>query len=253
VRVGFLGMAEEEWSIANDNQPGAAPVDPIAFVRAVKAHRADFDFLIVFLHAGAEGYPYPSPQLQNLCRFLIEEGASLVLCQHSHCLGAFEQYQQGFILYGQGNLLFDYPSQGLAAHEGAWVELTLEPGQIPEVELHYFAQSVGGGGLSQLDPMRLDELTKAVQARSQEVLDRERVRQHWEAFCQERAFEILAGSLGHSSQWRRFTRRLKVLSWLYPRAALLTAWNIVRCPTHREMLLTAYSQWSVARRGQAQR
>ena len=37
---------------------------------------------------------------------MVKNGADLVLCQHSHCIGAYENYEGGHILYGQGNFQF---------------------------------------------------------------------------------------------------------------------------------------------------
>jgi len=38
---------------------------------------------------------------------MISSGADLVICQHSHCIGSYEKYGNGIIVYGQGNFLFD--------------------------------------------------------------------------------------------------------------------------------------------------
>ena len=38
---------------------------------------------------------------------MAEKGADLVICQHSHCIGAFENFNGSVIVYGQGNFLFD--------------------------------------------------------------------------------------------------------------------------------------------------
>ena len=37
---------------------------------------------------------------------MIKHGADVVLCQHSHCVGCYENYEGGHILYGQGNFYF---------------------------------------------------------------------------------------------------------------------------------------------------
>jgi len=42
-----------------------------------------------------------------VCHKIIEKGADLVVCQHSHCIGCEEKYLHGTIVYGQGNFLFD--------------------------------------------------------------------------------------------------------------------------------------------------
>ena len=37
---------------------------------------------------------------------MVRNGADIVLCQHSHCIGAYEQFEGCHILYGQGNFHF---------------------------------------------------------------------------------------------------------------------------------------------------
>lgn len=69
--------------------------------------RKKVDYVIVLYHGGKEHYRYPSPYLQKVCRRLVDKGADLVVCQHSHCIGCEEKYKSGTIVYGQGNFLFD--------------------------------------------------------------------------------------------------------------------------------------------------
>ena len=59
-------------------------------------------------HGGKEHYRYPSPLLQKVCRKIVDSGADVVVCQHSHCIGCEEHYKNGVIVYGQGNFIFDY-------------------------------------------------------------------------------------------------------------------------------------------------
>ena len=75
------------------------------------------------MHGGNEGYPYPSPRLMDTCRFLVEQGANAVICQHSHCVGCYEEYRGGHIVYGQGNLIFDASIPPPGWNEGVLVRL----------------------------------------------------------------------------------------------------------------------------------
>ena len=43
---------------------------------------------------------------------VIKNGADVVLCQHTHCIGAYEKYNDCHILYGQGNFHFVWPGEG---------------------------------------------------------------------------------------------------------------------------------------------
>ena len=39
---------------------------------------------------------------------MVQKGADLVVCQHSHCIGCYESYKGSTIIYGQGNFIFDH-------------------------------------------------------------------------------------------------------------------------------------------------
>lgn len=108
IKYGIYACAEHEFSIANESSPGANPFDPLETPDRISEIESDCDYLIVLYHGGKEHYRYPSPDLQKTCRKLVEKGADLVVCQHSHCIGCKEEYLTGQIIYGQGNFLFDH-------------------------------------------------------------------------------------------------------------------------------------------------
>ena len=107
VKVGVYACAENEFSIATGNQAGANPFDPLESLDHIVRLKSECDFVIVLHHGGKEHYRYPSPGLRKVCRKMAEKGADLIVCQHSHCIGAFEKYSDSMIVYGQGNFLFD--------------------------------------------------------------------------------------------------------------------------------------------------
>lgn len=105
--IGVYACAEHEFSIATRCAAGANPIDWLESPDHVASLKAVCDYVIVLYHGGKEHYRYPSPNLQRICRKLVEKGADLVVCQHSHCIGCEEKYLDGNIVYGQGNFLFD--------------------------------------------------------------------------------------------------------------------------------------------------
>ena len=105
-KYGVYACAEHEFSIASEKKPGANPFDPIESLDHIVTIKSQCDYLIVLYHGGKEQYRYPSPNLQRTCRKIIEKGADLVICQHSHCIGCKEEYRGRTIVYGQGNFLF---------------------------------------------------------------------------------------------------------------------------------------------------
>ena len=106
-RYGIYACAEHEFSIADEQKPGANPFDALESPDHVSQMKSQCDYAIVLYHGGKELYRYPSPMLQKTCRKLVENGADLVVCQHSHCIGCKEDYLHGTIIYGQGNFLFN--------------------------------------------------------------------------------------------------------------------------------------------------
>lgn len=106
-KIGIYACVEHEFTVATEKDSGANPIDLLETPDHILELKKQCDYVIVLYHGGKEQYRYPSPNLQKTCRKLVEKGADLVICQHSHCIGCKEEYLQGTIIYGQGNFLFD--------------------------------------------------------------------------------------------------------------------------------------------------
>lgn len=89
-KMGIYACAEHEFTIVSDVTAGANPFDPLNSLDHIAAAKRQCDYLIVLYHGGKEHYRYPSVQLQKTCRKIVEKGADLVVCQHSHCIGCEE-------------------------------------------------------------------------------------------------------------------------------------------------------------------
>lgn len=97
--IGVYAYAEHEFSIVTEYTAGANPIDLLETPDHIAALKAECDYVIVLYHGGKEYYRYPSPNLQKVCRKLVEKGADLVVCQHSHCIGCEEKIRVGVQLY----------------------------------------------------------------------------------------------------------------------------------------------------------
>jgi poly-gamma-glutamate synthesis protein (capsule biosynthesis protein) len=211
LRVGLLAMAEREWSIATGDGPGANPMDLIEFVRQMKEARRQLDFLVVLLHAGCEGYELPSPRLRQVCQFLVEEGANVVTCQHSHCVGAYETYLDQLIVYGQGNFIFDYESQGDKGREGILISLTASANKVEAFELLPFSQGGPKVGLVRMAPEAEMRFKQGLESRSLAMAQAGYVEACWEEYCQTRKLILLNEVLDHGRVLRRLNRNGAIL------------------------------------------
>ena len=237
LRLGIIAMAQSEFSIASEDSAGAAPLDAIDFIRHVRNARGNTDHVIVIVHGGNEYYPYPSPRLMQLCRFMIEEGASAVICQHSHCPGCYEEYDGGIIVYGQGNLLFDAQTEQSCWWQGFLIRLSLEPNAKPSMDIIPYTQSKAHVGAKRMDPEQETRFLRSLEERSTAISDRSFVLKEWAKYCdtQRNAY------YGRLCRFSHFLGRLGatgVVAKAFASCAdLPSIINVIRCEAHREALL----------------
>ena len=106
IKVSVIAVCEHEYSYALENRMGAREYDPYDTMDDIIDAKKESDYVIVIYHGGKEECRYPSPRLLKACRSMVKRGADVVLCQHSHCIGCYEKFLNGHILYGQGNFHF---------------------------------------------------------------------------------------------------------------------------------------------------
>jgi poly-gamma-glutamate capsule biosynthesis protein CapA/YwtB (metallophosphatase superfamily) len=238
LRIGFIGLAEHEFSIATPSRPGANPLDAINHLRNIREQKDSYDFLIALVHGGNEDYPFPSPRLQEVCRFLIEQGAGAVICQHSHCAGCYEQYQGGHIVYGQGNLLFDYPGQGREWIRGFLVQLQIDESRRAAMKLIPFVQSGADPGVKRMELEEGRAFLAEIQKRSEAIASDEFVREKWSEFCAKNSHSYMSKLLGYNRLFRFLNRNGLVVRHLYNKRAILKMLNLIQCEAHRDVLIT---------------
>lgn len=105
-KIAIIAVCEHEYSYALPDRIGAREYDPYDTNDDIAAARKNADLVIVMYHGGKELCRYPSPRLRKLCRSMVTHGADIVLCQHSHCIGCYEEVNGSHIVYGTGNFHF---------------------------------------------------------------------------------------------------------------------------------------------------
>lgn len=105
-KVCLIAVCEHEFSYALDDRMGSRPFDEYDTLEDIRKAKKENNRVIVLYHGGKEHCRYPSPRLLKTCRAMVRSGADVVLCQHTHCIGCYEEYNRGHILYGQGNFHF---------------------------------------------------------------------------------------------------------------------------------------------------
>ncbi len=235
LRIGFYACAEHEFSIAAFNGAGANPFDPLESLDHVSDLKKRCDYVTVLYHGGRELYRYPSPDLQVICRKLAEKGADLILCQHSHCIGAFEQYQGSMIVYGQGNFLFDY-------EENEFTRTAL----LIDVEFTATEMMVGflplikqGNVVRMADNPSAAEILASFRQRSEQILDEALVQSQYDDLALEKLNGYLAAFMGNSLLFRVMNKLSghRLTSFMYSPLSLTRLRNYIECEAHRELIL----------------
>ena len=89
---------------------GAPGADEAQVLAAIKAARAQCDFLVVSIHWGIEYAPAPRPEDVDLAHKMLDAGASVIVGHHPHVLQPVETYRTAdgrntVIFYSLGNFL----------------------------------------------------------------------------------------------------------------------------------------------------
>lgn len=240
-KVGFLAIAEHEFSIATRDKAGAYGLNIPDNCRQIRALKSEVDFLVVLYHGGKEHYPFPTPKEQNTLRYFTEVGADVVIAQHSHIIGAYEWHKGKFILYGQGNFLFELLSRKYNTWlEGVLVKLNLTNKSGLSVELIPYEQSKGFTGVKLIKGEKRKEVLGRMQDLSRQIEDTDKVADLWEQLCTKELNLYQSRLLGHNKYLRFLNRKIGFANWLYPEWKKNMIRNVVECETHREGLETLW-------------
>lgn len=88
--------------------------DEYSTCKEIAQLRKACDYMIVLYHGGIEKYQYPSIELKKRFHRMADNGADLVIAQHTHCIGCEEIYNNSRLIYGQGNFLFARMSSAIS-------------------------------------------------------------------------------------------------------------------------------------------
>lgn len=239
-KIGIYCCAEHEFSIATLENMGANPFDLLESLDYIEKLKKEVDYLIVLYHGGKEHYRYPSPNLQKVCRKMIEKGVDLVICQHSHCIGCEEKWKNGIIVYGQGNFLFD------DEEDEYWqTSLLIEIKENFQVEYIPIEKNKCSVKLAQKNK---EKILKEFYRRSEEIKQEKFIKEEYEKIAKKEFFKYLnmiQGNRYNSLFFRILNKisgyRLKesLVKKIYLKKEITKLCNILECEVHRETFLNA--------------
>ncbi len=242
MRVGFYACAEHEFTIATATQPGANPFDALTtgdVISDLKKANA-LDYMIILYHGGKEYYQYPSPELQRVCRHMVDKGADLVVCQHSHCIGSYEEYKDSTIVYGQGNFIFvmEHP----LSKESLLITYEIGKNIKPVVTYHPIRRTEDGSGVHLVEGKEAKAILDAFEQRSQEITQPGFIEEEYARFAAKMLPNYLLLVSPFGKWFSRMDRHLfkgRIIKRLYNQRKLLALQNMIECEAHRELVIKA--------------
>ena len=244
-KIGVYSCAEHEFSIATENGAGANPFDPLYSLDEIAELKSQVDFVIVLFHGGRELYRYPTPMQQRRCRRMVEKGADVVVCQHSHCVGCEEKYLDGVIVYGQGNFIFDAQDH-IEWQTGLLTVIDLDKNGKFEVSYIPIDKLK-----NKVRKSETNETLEGFNVRSEQIKDEGFVIEAFEKESNKKLGGVLSrllGKLPYSFAYKVFNKISlkffkKPLSYkFYNGKNADSVINQIECESHRELLLTGLKQ-----------
>ena len=244
LKLGVISFAEREFNYAKKGKAGAAVFDPYESYDRISALKQSVDAVVVLYHGGIEHYIYPTPLLQKKCRKMVDAGADVVLCQHSHCIGTRENYKGGEILYGQGNSVFGYRKGDDSWNYGLIVKLNLSKTNL-NVEYDVL-ENKPDGSVSLVESEVRRKILESLELQSSKIHNPEFIESEWKKFCKERESLYMPLLLGFGKNTNRLNRLLgnAIVRLLYNKRQLNVIHNIIRCDAHEEVLETILEQYN---------
>ena len=222
--------------------PGANAFDALETPDSIRKIKKNCDYLIVLYHGGKEYYEYPSPELQKRCHKLADCGADFVICQHSHCVGTSEKYNNSRILYGQGNFIFDRYVKAYKYYfqTGLLVQITIS---AEKADWKFIPIKKAGKGIRIADKKETKEILDNIDQRSKRIKEPSFVQKHFEDYVSKIAFRdimrmsrfgyVFSSLDNRFFNGKLFNRNLKRLLGRHQRLAIQ---NCLQCEVHNEVV-----------------
>lgn len=238
VKVGVLSYSNFEFSTNADfGDSGAWPINLIDILEVMEQLQDNVDHIVVLLHEGLYSFPLPYIEQQKLSRFLIKRGAKAVLCQHSHICGSFENFQGGFISYGQGSFVFDLNNPDECWNEGYIVQLNFDKDNLKLVQL-FGTKQFGLSPFVRL--MNADEQKKLFDRLEQYnncLNNIKNYNEKWYQYIEKQKGQYYGNFILPQGKWmRRLTRRMNIGNFI-PKTMKQTWLNLLRNEEHRQLII----------------
>lgn len=240
LKIAIINFCENEWSIAEEDTPGANPMDIIDNANQIREANSTHDKVIVIVHGGHEYYNLPSPRMQKQYRFYADQGADIVVGHHTHCISGNEVYKGVPIYYSLGNFLFTKNCPNDEWYTGFLLELDLLNGKIKH-RIHPIRQQKENFKLSILTGEEKNEVLKRLEEFNEIINDTSKLKYYWKKYIENQSNRYLNSWSPISYIRNRYIAgalRKSGISFSNKKGLSLYL-NLMRCESHKDLSISA--------------
>lgn len=240
-RIAIINIAENEWSSASHDKPGANGMSIIGEYQLIKEAKVNSDFVFLIVHGGHEYYQLPSPRMQNLYRFYADVGADLIVGHHTHCISGYEEYKGIPIYYSLGNFLFTKESRFDSWYQGMVLEVKIVDKKI-KTQKHFIKSDKNDYSLALSNDGYLKE---KIESLNSIIEDEEKLLKEWNKFVKEKSKHYLRRWSPISFIGNKYISYFlsKVLGTIISKRGIALYLNLMRCESHHDLskeIITEY-------------
>lgn len=236
-KIGFINVAENEWTTACEERGGANPLDFIENTYQIKTAKEVSDIVIVIIHGGHELFSYPSPRMIRLYRYFADIGASAVIGHHTHFPGGYEVYNNVPIFYSLGNLYFP-PIDSLQKTKN-WLEGYIVQLQISEnndIKFELFPYKNEDYCIRKLQGIEKKIFLTNLLSINKVIDNHNLLKEAWNEYLESRTDTVTRLSIPWAPV-RKVARKLRFEKKIINKKHLSYMLNILRCESHRDVVL----------------
>jgi len=230
----FVNIAENEFGASSNNSPGFNPINPYINFNQIKNAKLYSDFILVIIHGGNEYFDLPNIFQKEIAHYYIDIGVDVVIFHHSHAISGFEKYNKGFVFYGLGNFLFDWPiRQPDEWYNGAYLELFFGTDNLVDFKLVPFEQCKNKVIISKIDSNSFNEKIKFL---SNIIINDELLNTKWLEYLN-KVVKYYHYNIYSLNIFEKLLYKFGILKPFIKRKIMQPAFiNTIRCESHREAL-----------------
>jgi poly-gamma-glutamate synthesis protein (capsule biosynthesis protein) len=238
LRIAIVNFAENEFNSAEVDHAGSNPMDMIDNVRQIRDAKENSDFVMVVVHGGHEYYSYPSPRMQKQYRFYAEEGASIVVGHHTHCVSGYETHYGVPIFYSLGNLFFPWEKKPDFWYEGMLLSLdiSLSDKNIKFKLVPYF-QCKEDKSIQVMSGIEKERFDKRTGELNNVISKKELLSKKWLNYVSGEGKNLAVSISFTSFLLFRILKKFKLLSIFRSRTYEKRVLNSLRCESHIELIM----------------